>query len=385
MAFDCSLRLGGELSTPLTKQNLHLAYVVQLPFRLRLPAFQRYELGSKGDVEIAFRNKYLDNTPEPPGGSHTEAVMLLPTPDLAADKMAHAQSLLSEEQGQYVRLGPRFFSAQGWFEDEMYKEAQRGLRLYLQAYDQVSQKADPVYVPHDADDTHAQFAVLLTTPVSYQISDEDIHTLFGLLDLADKDKDWRRYFAMSGRFSISSNAQYSADVLASIDKALKQQERHAFYEFATESRKQEALGEHRIAFLMAMIAFEGVHGAFVAHCLERRDPDNPQNAQKLASLLLSDQGVYKLNSITPILFMDPDERPTEEEIKKCNDAISVRNALMHSNRTPKGEYKLRTHTETKYIESREAVMKVYARYLEALERREEQQATPDPTANESAE
>lgn len=77
--------------------------------------------------------------------------------------------------------------------------------------------------------------------------------------------------------------------------------------------------------------------------------------------------------------MRNDERPPLEELDACAKGITIRNEIMHA-LVKNGEYGFRKRKNNEICNAYSAVLKVYYRYVAAIESRLNAKAVPDAAA-----
>jgi hypothetical protein len=189
-------------------------------------------------------------------------------------------------------------------------------------------------------------------------------------------KSWR-FLDFGSKYSTGSTAaldggfeDLTEDVIQTMDKTLSRTETFSFYEFMLDARYRWLMHDYVAGFLMAVIALEGVHSAFVNVCLVPKIEKMGKSkiSQDSIEVLVKDVGFYALIRLSPILFMNENERPQIELMDTCLEAISSRNKLVHSLKKkgkpttrPSGFHDISGHYD--------AVVKMYECFLSALERR----------------
>src|SRR5207247_971921 len=140
-------------------------------------------------------------------------------------------------------------------------------------------------------------------------------------------------------------------------------------EVAFRAKSLMVQGDFTGALLMAVVALEGAHAAFLGTALMNQLGPLGDSAQRVVDDLLREQGMYTLCQLTPFLFMSPAERPAPDALTRSLEGITMRNAIMHSLRK-KGKYKARLYNSAQMSDAFSAVLKVYEAYVSALETRE---------------
>jgi hypothetical protein len=92
-----------------------------------------------------------------------------------------------------------------------------------------------------------------------------------------------------------------------------------------------------------------------------------KQAETTAERLLRDVGFYETLDMTILLFLEPEERPTPEEIKKCKDGITYRNDIMHALVNNRGQYRLRNRTNAQISDAYGNVLKIFNHFSMLVE------------------
>ncbi len=126
--------------------------------------------------------------------------------------------------------------------------------------------------------------------------------------------------------------------------------------------------------LFAVVVLEGVHSALLQMRLDRQmaasitDADvRAKQADAFANRLLKDVGFSESLEMTSLLFLDAEDRPPEDEMRKCKLGITIRNEIMHA-LAKKGQYRLRNRTNQQMSEAYSSVLKVFDHFAAIVER-----------------
>ena len=153
------------------------------------------------------------------------------------------------------------------------------------------------------------------------------------------------------------------------DEAFDQLKEDVTLEFAFEACRYAANRDYRMAVLMAVIALESAHNAFIRYELSKILHGNDKAKASTINDLLREHGFYSISKITPYLFLDENERPSEADLKASLEAISIRNAIMHSLQR-KGLSKLRNYKTDDLIKALKGAVAVRDIYSMALLKRQ---------------
>ena len=380
------MQLGDLDFRQLEPRNLSLAYALSFPFRLCVGREWKCLISEddylaemtlrnirtyKGEMPIRSRRAYMVD----PAPYSTTAIAIMRSVFPPKHMIDALRSTIPKARSAYPAYGNNFFEhyenneLHVWYGRLLFK----ALRRLLLAYDQIDEQQHRLNQPfHNAGDCVQRACVTITYPDNYTFTDADISDLFNLFNAPD---------IRSMGYVLPSFKDYDSAALQDIGRAIEKQKSHVFYEFATESIIRFRRGDSIVALLMAAIALEGAHAAFVQHDLLPRIPGN--DAQKVLDEYLRVEGITTLQKMTPYMLMAEKERPTADEIKACSGAISMRNAIIHSLRiTSTGQYKTRKYEDAQLFTAYNAIMTIYRRYVKALEARI---LSTQPTIAESTE
>ena len=100
-------------------------------------------------------------------------------------------------------------------------------------------------------------------------------------------------------------------------------------------------GDSIVAIVLGCAALEGAHGAFMRLTLRDKIPGDVGKFNTFISGLLREQGFYSLVQLTVRVLMKDEERPSDDELKRCLNGVIIRNAIMHAGIKGTGKYKIR--------------------------------------------
>lgn len=200
---------------------------------------------------------------------------------------------------------------------------------------------------------------LIGIPLTHWTTD-NINELFDL----KADKELRVGASLTGEL-----VDLPPEKLQGIPQAIDRLNDFYFYELAFEAKAKMVSGDYIGALLLAVAALEGAHGAFVTSVLESKLPSGRTGDDKnLEDNFIKELGFSLCNKLTPYLFMDSPDRPTDETIQKAATAVKYRNEIMHALRNSAGQYRIRTRTNAELTDAYSAALKLYELYRGAVER-----------------
>jgi hypothetical protein len=169
-----------------------------------------------------------------------------------------------------------------------------------------------------------------------------------------------------GGSSIGDFKDYSREQLESLRLAIRKVRNHAFYELKTNAISAMLVGDSIVAIVLACAALEGAHGAFVRLTLRDKFPGD-KDFNKFINGLLRDHGFYSLVQFSIRVLMKTEERPSDDELKRCLNGITIRNAIMHAGIKGTGKYKIREFSRNEINSGYSGIMKVYKCFEVAVE------------------
>ena len=191
-----------------------------------------------------------------------------------------------------------------------------------------------------------------------------------ILTDSDVDKLINKKPSMTANLSITPDLKIfdlSPDTLKKIPSAFELHKEFVFYEFAYGAKVRMLSEDYIIAVLMACIALEGVHGAFLNHFRtlkkEKKCKGSIDNKSKKDR---SEPGFYRRLANTISGYMDSQEKPPNDLMKKCKIAIKIRDDIMHAIST-KGIYEFRKYQRTDFVEAYKTILQTYEYFLRPLE------------------
>ena len=163
---------------------------------------------------------------------------------------------------------------------------------------------------------------------------------------------------------------YSSEQLAALELAVRKIRNHAFYELKTNAITAMLSGDSIVAIVLGCAALEGAHGSFLRLSLRDKIPGKVGEFNKFMNGLLREQGFYSLVQLSVRVLMKVEERPSNDELKRCLNGVSIRNAIMHASIKGTGKYKIREFSRSEINDGYSGIMSVYRAFEVAVESRE---------------
>jgi hypothetical protein len=339
-----------------TPECVHYAALLRLPFRLRTGKIFRFRPTDER-FEVWVHNRYLipegatdfpqfakqlqaaqeDGLP----GPWSEAIVFLPDPYLADDTV----KLIREGRGG-VPMSRNAFRA--------HAALNQFICAYATSIDQIFGGA-PLRMLADMEFFgHLRADITYLSPPSYVITDQDVEDLF----------DWQPSVRITTT-GVQLHGQLDdlpSSLHSKIDDAFRNIRNHAFYEIAFKAKSEMVQRDPIVAIVLACAALEGVHAEFLRQATKQAI-DSPS----LITNLLREQGIHTLIQVTPRLLIPEDARPSNDLIKRCADAITTRNDIMHAKRSSKGKYRIREYTANELNSAYSALIEMYRFLVGRLE------------------
>ena len=348
----------------ITKDMVHMGFLVQLPFRLRVGEFYRHKFNCRGkSFEIVLYNRFKIPEDLP---IHeviqklkqfdvlwTEALIIVRNPKITKQTLKNLRNWSPEKSSiPYFDSGGSIF------------DALEALNHFIVAYSTVTSElfgGNPLLIFRTGDFLeHMRWEIVIYVREGDGLTDQDCLRAFDL----HPDRE----VTSIGQIHGDLHNLPIQDVRNGIDSFLQNQEAYVYYELAFEAKSKMVAGDYMGALLFSVAALEGAHAAFVQRELGSRLPGD---LKYLVGEFLRELGMSLCNQITPYLFMEERERPNEETINKSTFALKIRNEIMHSLKNKRGEYRIRTRNNKEISEAYSAVLKTFACYIAALKKRPE--------------
>jgi hypothetical protein len=365
----CAVTKGIDLST-ITEDNIRVAFVVRLPFRLRLGRHRRYIYDDQ--FEIWIRNKVN----LPPGTTFQQAMPYLKTaagqlsPDILFSEalIVNRKVKVNPASLEPVRKTTKNDEIPPIECEKKYFLALKALNDFLVAFHTATKEMFGGTAIRRLSNmeffNRLRFEITLICPAGAEVDTELAEELL--------NSQVEREIVVGHQFT-GEWGDVAEDRLGFIQRALELQEIFIFYEFAFEAKSRMVEEDYVGALLYAVVAFEGAHATYLKLGLDRKfsfitdEGEREKVVNERAERLLKEAGISAIYRLTPVLFMDEDERPSEEDLEKCGKGITMRNEIMHSV-AKKGRYKLRNRTTAQLTEAFSAVLKVYDCFVAAIEK-----------------
>jgi len=156
-------------------------------------------------------------------------------------------------------------------------------------------------------------------------------------------------------FTLGGNMHdIPAESIAKLQDNLSNNTHYAFYSLAIQAQDYIQQTDYLNALLYSVIAFENAHAELVEHVAETKA--GCVAARKWAQKLLREAGISAIIRLTPSLFMEPENRPSDETIKDVVRAIEIRNGLAHAKRDKNRNLKVETHRSDSLLPLIKAVL-----------------------------
>lgn len=353
-----------SISTPdisirdVTREQIRAAFILHLPFRIRVGSLYRSRYDLENSIEICFKNLVAIPSglehPFPKGGLEplwTDVLIIVERPDISEPQL---EELRAGNEPKALTLSSSSF------------EAMNALNQWINAYSRVLGTLWGGKLLHLLTDIEffdrLKWEITIYCPAASKFDDEDILKIFDI----KADKEFLNVEQLTGDLFDLDTAQ-----LDGVQNALRTQKEYIFYDFAFQAKTRMGARDFVGALLMAVIALEGAHAAFIRHTLSTRlQPDKEKDeVSRLINDLLREQGLYTLYQLTPFLLMEEYERPGGNILKECGKGIQIRNDIMHALTDNKGRYKLHKHKNIDLTQAYSSVLIVYNSYVTALEKR----------------
>lgn len=341
----------------ITYEMIRLGFLVKLPFRLRLGKLYQHSYCYKNhNVIIALSNKHHI----PNGVSLFDLPSMPPWDELNTDVLILFNNpKIDDETLEQLRKCTRDSSE---FNIGMYEFfAMEAINHFVMAYGTATTqlfggKPMRLLKTHDFVD-YLKYKITIFSSPEYTLTEQDYNDIFSYKP--------KREILSSGQLTGDLGDLGLDGISDKIGLQLKRQINYVFYEFAFEAKSKMVVGDYVGALLLAVAALEGAHAAFVQYEFTDRLKQN----SKLAEDYVRELGMTLCNTTTPLIFMNAEERPSEEDINKGNFGIRIRNEIMHSLKNSRGEYRIKTRNNREINDAYSGVMHCYLCYVNALEKR----------------
>jgi len=326
--------------------QVYLCHVLSLPFRLRIGDSYSFPDSQATDFRLYFRNRYR----VPPHGVSTKV-------------------LLEEEAKQGSR---DFFTTKALVVFKAHHDERQAMQLlngFIIAYASISKSTPPFHEPVTPLNErelarHLQWEIRFFCPMDYKLTHSDFEKLI----------NHTSPLTCSGITCtpICQITDLPQDKLSQIPAAYTRHQQHIFYEYAFYAQTRMRANDYTEALIMACIALESAHATFLKSTLQ-----NALSAYKLNKKFIDNisraRGFYHRVKTTAAVFMLPAHRPPSDLLRKCENAIRMRNDIIHSN-VVAGKFKSREYKPLDISHACDVVLETYVYFVQAIEK-----LFPEPT------
>jgi hypothetical protein len=292
----------------IAKQNIKAGFLLDLPFRLRVGKLRRFSFDLDGPIELCLQNPvdipagtdHMQATQElfRSGGfrsAFSQALIVLRRPRIEAEELKAIQEAVSQPEMHVGGLTRNAF------------QALKSLNAFLVAYHSATGQMTGGSHLHKLSDMdffdNLRWELTILCPENHHFDDEELLQCFDL-------KPERGIRA--GEQSTGQLDDLPEETFAQFDNAISHYADYLFYELAFEAKSRMFERDFVGALLLAVVALEGAHAAFLRYSLTQKLPTDKAN--ELIENLLRDAGLYNLYQVTPFLLMDDQERPSVEQL-----------------------------------------------------------------------
>lgn len=342
-------------------ENVRLAALLHLPFRLRVPSIYSFSPPHDPDVSIHVNNKH----PIPTGTTPVDVLKLVSGLEDRTELWSDVLIILKTPRITSKELG---LIREGNNDGVLPVILQNGdtlvghLNAFLVAYAFAAKSAKEGQTLAKIRDVpfltrHLCWEAVVLCPQEYVLSNEDVRMLF--------DLDPMPYVHVTEGIPGPLD-DLTADVVARIPRFSFRNSSNIAYELAFEAEAHWDKGELIQSLVLACAALEAAHAALLRDKLTSILGEYG-NVDDLVNRLLREQGIYTLLQLTPPLLMGDQSAPTPEQIGKCKQGLELRNDIMHAKRRKSGTYKIRERTGREIRDAALAVAQVCLLFLAATE------------------
>jgi hypothetical protein len=283
--------------------DVQFGFVVELPFRLRVGTWYSHEITARGKRftiwllnRVAVSDEHASGFEAlKPGGTAsdlwTEALLVLHDTDFAEEAVASLRVSAREgREPEYLRPEAERFDAMEALNHFVVGYATATGQLYGGSRLRLLQ---PLEFHH-----YLRWDLTLILPDGTAIGEDYARSLFDLQPTVT---------VVTGESILGDLDDLPPAQLAAVGRAIQRHQDHLFYEFAFDAKAKKTAGDNVGALLMAVAAYETVHGAYVHRLVMERLPAG--SSQRLSGDYLRELGMMLCNKLTPYLLMPPDARP----------------------------------------------------------------------------
>jgi len=373
----------------ITSKNVRTAFILRLPFRVRVGAMRRLRMDSS--IEVVFRNTYpiptaptreeihkltwVGDKPRPREELLTDAMILDLKPEVTDEQaVALAQWLKDAQQRPTPGYRLRYFVTHEALNDA------------IVAYHTATKHLVNGYTVERLTDTEYMFGLryahTILCPADYEMTDDDLRQLFDA-------KAEREFRTVGGQFTLNLADAPEQD-LAKLDRSLELHREYIFFQFALDAKSHMAQRDFMAGLLYSIVALEGAHAVLLKLCLRKSAadlfPDDRQcdkYVEEKANKLLMDVGFSAMVELTSLLLLESADRPSLEEITACQQGITIRNEIMHA-LAKRGKYRFRNRKNDEITKAYSAVIQVYDHFVGLIEKYPVPAEAPDEPAGEQS-
>ncbi len=155
-------------------------------------------------------------------------------------------------------------------------------------------------------------------------------------------------------FKLGGNIyDMSAENIDKLQHNLSHNTHYAYYSLSIQAQDYIQQTDYLNALLYSVIAFENAHAELIEHVAETKV--GSMKARTWAQTLLREAGISAMIRLTPYLFMEPENRPSDKTIDDVVRAIGIRNELAHAKRDKNRNLKVETHRSDSLLPLIEAI------------------------------
>ena len=356
-----------------TKANVRTVFILRLPFRVRVGTLRRLRVDPS--LEIIFRNKFPIPTLEgdewhkllwdgkqrrPLEELFTDVLIVDSKPGATDEQAAALAAWLKDDSkgGAMPNCPKRFFAT-----NEALNDA-------IVAYHTATNHLVNGYAVERLTDTEffsaLRYEHVLLCPSDYELTETD------LVELLEANSE-QMTISTGGQFSLDL-ADASEEELAKLDRSLQLHREYIFFQFALDAKSHMVQRDFMAGLLYAVIALEGAHAAVLQFCLRKKaasvisDEDyRDKYVEEKANKLLMDVGFSAMLEMTSLLLLDDGDRLKPEDIKACQQGITIRNEIMHA-LSKRGQYKFRNRRNDEISTAYSAVITMYNQFVKLIEK-----------------
>lgn len=359
--------------TAVTKANVRTVFILRLPFRVRVGTLRRLRMDPT--LEVVFRNKFPIPKPLSDDDWHKlmwEGTRSRPREELFTDVLIlDSKPEATDEQAAALFAWLRSDDKEGMPDyKKRYFAAHEALNDAIVAYHTATSHLVNGYAVERLTDTEffsaLRYEHTLFCPSDYGLTEADLEQLL-------EARGEKEFITKGGQFGLDL-ADASEDQLAKLDRSLQLHRDYIFFQFALDAKSHMVQRDFMAGLLYAVIALEGAHAVVLQLCLRKRAasvyPDENQCdkfVEEKANKLLMDVGFSAMLEMTSLLFLDDADRLNPDDIKACQQGITIRNEIMHA-LARRGQYKFRNRRNDEIIKAYSAVIKTYNQFVILIEK-----------------